>query len=154
MSSNGLISIKCHHDDQAFRQKSYAAVRLLLENKRHLLPLSAFIKMFADKYNDVIDEHLITTMKHAIEVSNLDIASVLLSLFITQKFFFYVQIQYINNMKCVKMTKMMSFVINLIDFIENHGTVKLQNIFNSLKLSVKACFTFGELSKNPGNFFI
>lgn len=64
----GLINIKCHHDDQIFRNKCYAAVHLLLEDKQQVFPLSDFIQMFADRYNDTIDEHSIRTMKHAIEV--------------------------------------------------------------------------------------
>lgn len=64
----GLINIKCHHDDQIFRNKCYNAVYLLLEDERDVLPLPDFIQMFAKKYNDIMDEHLIGTMKHAIEV--------------------------------------------------------------------------------------
>lgn len=62
------MSIKCHHDNQSFRQKSYAAVRLLLEDDQNVLSLSGFMKMFADTYNHVMDEQSIVTMKHAIEV--------------------------------------------------------------------------------------
>lgn len=48
---------------------SYAAVRLLLDDEQHMLSLTDFIQMFSKQYNNVIDEHLITTMKHAIEVN-------------------------------------------------------------------------------------
>lgn len=68
ISSNGFINIKCHHDDQTFRNKSYAAVHLLLENEHQILPLSDFMNMFADKYNEASSERLIKAMKHAIEV--------------------------------------------------------------------------------------
>ncbi|XP_055307961.1 meiosis regulator and mRNA stability factor 1-like [Sitodiplosis mosellana] len=118
ISSMGLINIKCHHDDQIFRNKCYAAVHLLVEDKRQALPLSDFIQMFAGRYNDIVDEHLIRTMKHAIEI------------------------QQMNNFKCVKMTKLMIFLVNLIDFI-GERTVKLNDIHHSLKLSIKSCFPFG-----------
>ena len=64
----GLINIKCHHDDQIFRNKCYNAIHLLLEDKRDVLPLPDFIQMFDKRHNDNMDEHLIRTMKHAIEV--------------------------------------------------------------------------------------
>lgn len=48
---------------------SYAAVRLLLDDEQQMLSVMDFIQMFSKQYNDVIDEHLITTMKHAIEVN-------------------------------------------------------------------------------------
>lgn len=63
------MSIKCYHDDQSFRQKSYAAVHLLLEDDQNVLSLSGFMKLFADTYNYVLDEQSIGTMKHAIEVN-------------------------------------------------------------------------------------
>lgn len=38
---------------------------------------------------------------------------------------------------------MMRFIIHMINVIEPSGTVKLQDLINSLKLSIKACFPFG-----------
>lgn len=71
-SSNGLhVNIKCHHDDQTFRNKCYAAVRLLLDGDQQERPLSEFIIMFNDKYSETLNERTIKAMKHAIVVSNL-----------------------------------------------------------------------------------
>lgn len=72
ISSNPLhVNIKCHHDDQSFRNKCYAAVRLLLDGDQQERPLSDFIVMFNDKYNENLNERIIKAMKHAIEVTNL-----------------------------------------------------------------------------------
>lgn len=68
----GLINIKCHHDDQTFRNKCYNAVHLLLEGKRDVIPLPDFVQIFSKRYNDIMDEHIIRTMKHAIEVKVLN----------------------------------------------------------------------------------
>ena len=67
--SNGLVNIKCHHDDQGFRNKCYAAVRLLLDGERQELPLSDFIMLFNDKFNESLNERIVKAMKHAVEVS-------------------------------------------------------------------------------------
>lgn len=70
ISSNGLhVNIKCHHDDQCFRNKCYAAVRLILDGEHQELLLSDFIMMFNGKYNESLEERTIKAMKHAIEVS-------------------------------------------------------------------------------------
>lgn len=73
ISSVGLINIKCHHDDQVFRNRCYAAAYLLLEDTRQVFPLSEFIQIFADRYTDTIDEHSIRAMKHVIEVMMINI---------------------------------------------------------------------------------
>lgn len=72
VSSNGLhVNIKCHHDDQSFRNKCYAAVRLILDGEYQELLLSDFLAMFNGKYNESLEERTIQAMKHAIEVSNM-----------------------------------------------------------------------------------
>lgn len=68
ITSNGYLYIKCHHDDQLFRQKCYAACRLLLETEQQVLPITDFIQIFADKFGDILNERIIESMKHAIEV--------------------------------------------------------------------------------------
>lgn len=68
ISSNGFINIKCHHEDQVFRNKSYAAVHMLLENEHQIMPLTDLLNMFSDKYNETLSERLVKAMKHAIEV--------------------------------------------------------------------------------------
>lgn len=68
IDANGLDYIKCHHNDQIFRRKSYATVRLLLECGEKVVPLSEFKRLFATKYMEVLDDRSIRTMKHAIEV--------------------------------------------------------------------------------------
>lgn len=70
ISSNGQnVNIKCHHDDQSFRNTCYAAVRLLLDGDHQQRPLSDFIALFNDKFNKTLNERTIKAMKHAIEVS-------------------------------------------------------------------------------------
>lgn len=51
-----------------FRRKSYAAVRILLEADGQNLPFTVFAQMFADKHGEVLTEHLVKTMKQALEV--------------------------------------------------------------------------------------
>lgn len=55
-----------------FRQKSYAAVRLLMECDEKIVPLPEFKRLFAAKYGEVLDDHVIETMKHAIKVNTND----------------------------------------------------------------------------------
>lgn len=69
ITTNGYLYIKCHHGDQAFRQQSYAACRLLLELNQEPMPYSEFIQQFADKFDQMLSERIIDSMKHAIEVN-------------------------------------------------------------------------------------
>lgn len=69
ISSNGYLFLKCHHDDQDFRQKCYAACRLLLDTEQQTMPLNEFTELFAEKCNSLLNERIIESMKHAIEVS-------------------------------------------------------------------------------------
>lgn len=131
-----------------FRNRCYAAVHLLLEDKQQVFPMSDFIQMFADRYNDLIDEHTIRTMKHAIEVikkTNPFIRYKILSLIFY--LFFHIQVYHVNNIKCVKVTKMMDFLVHIIDSI-GEGTVQINDIYHSLKLSIKSCFPFGQFAKH------
>lgn len=68
ITHNGLLFIKCHHDDQHFRQKCYAACRIFLEANQQALPMSEFVTIFASKYNETLNDRLIESMNHAIEV--------------------------------------------------------------------------------------
>lgn len=52
-----------------FRQKCYAAGRLLLDADQNIMPYNNFIQMFSYKFNETLTDRLIKTMKHAIEVS-------------------------------------------------------------------------------------
>lgn len=142
-TSNGFLYIKCLHDDQAFRQKCYAACRLLMEADQEILALNEFIQLFAEKFNTVLNEQSIETMKHAIEVS------FHLHLYILLFVFLYspihrTQIQSINDMKYVTITKMMRLLIHIIGLIENRGSMKLQDIRSAMNLTINSCFAFGE----------
>lgn len=70
VTTNGYYYIKCNHDDQEFRQRSYAACRLLRETNEKMVPMAEFTKQFAEKFNYMLSERMIESMKHAIEVSN------------------------------------------------------------------------------------
>lgn len=39
---------------------------------------------------------------------------------------------------------MMRFMVHIINYVEPLGTVKIQDLNNSLKLSIKACFPYGK----------
>lgn len=69
ITTNGYLYIKCHHDDQAFRQKSYAACRLLLELNQEM-PFTEFVQQFAHKFDQMLSERIVESMKHAIEVNS------------------------------------------------------------------------------------
>lgn len=69
ISTNGYLYIKSHHDDQVFRQQSYAACRLLIELNQEVLPFTDFNQQFAEKFNDELSERIVESMKHAIEVN-------------------------------------------------------------------------------------
>lgn len=43
-------------------------MRLLLECNEKIVPLSEFKRLFLEKYMEVLDDHTIKTMKHAVEV--------------------------------------------------------------------------------------
>lgn len=62
-----------------------------------------------------------------------------------------IQIQYVNDTKYITATKQIQFVIHMIEIIEMHGTMKMQDLSSSLKLSFKAFFPFGKLKSwmNP-----
>lgn len=69
ITTNGYLYIKCHHDDQAFRQQSYAACRLLLELNQEVMPFTEFVQQLADKFDCMLSERMVESMKHAIEVN-------------------------------------------------------------------------------------
>lgn len=64
----GYLYVKCHHDDQVFRQKSYGACRIIMDAEHEMLPLNSFIEKFAARFGEVLPEHAVESMKHAIEV--------------------------------------------------------------------------------------
>lgn len=66
--SKGFVYIKCHHEDQDFRQKSYAACHIIFESDHQIMLMSELIQTFSNKFNETLTEQLIETMKHAIEV--------------------------------------------------------------------------------------
>lgn len=69
ITTNGYLYIKCHHDDEAFRQRCYAACRLLMEMNQEVMPFKEFVQQFADKFEQLLSERIVESMKHAIEVS-------------------------------------------------------------------------------------
>lgn len=69
ITTNGYWYIKCHHEDQGFHQRSYAACRLFVELDQEVMTLSEFIKQFAEKFGQVLSERIIDSMKHAVEVN-------------------------------------------------------------------------------------
>lgn len=73
MNQTGLYYIKCHHDNEHFRQKAYAACRILLEANPtdKYLPFGHFVTLFANKYNEALDERTLASMNHAIEVESI-----------------------------------------------------------------------------------
>lgn len=54
------------------------------------------------------------------------------------------QINTVNDVKCVSITKMMKFIIHIISVIEScGGTMKIQHLQNALDLPINGCFSFG-----------
>lgn len=53
------------------------------------------------------------------------------------------QIQFVNNVKYVTITKMMEFIIHVISVVESHGVMKIQDLQNVLNLPINGCFSFG-----------
>lgn len=62
------------------------------------------------------------------------------------------QIHYVNDIKYVAVSKQIRFVLELIEVIEMQGTMKLEDLSNSLKLSFKAFFPFGMSTMNDVQF--
>lgn len=57
---------------------------------------------------------------------------------------FDTQVYYLNDTKYITVSKQIRFVIHMMEVIEMQGTMKIQDLWNSLKLSFKAIFPFGE----------
>lgn len=51
--------------------------------------------------------------------------------------------QYVDQIEYISITKMMAFVLEIIKTLEPQGTVRLDDVVNTLKLSLRACFPFG-----------
>lgn len=68
INSKGYLYVKCHHDDQGFRQKCYAACRIILESEQQTLSMVDMKKIFLEKFNESLSDGLVESMKHAIEV--------------------------------------------------------------------------------------
>lgn len=51
--------------------------------------------------------------------------------------------RFVNDVKCVFLTKMMNFIIHLISIIETHGSMKIQDLQGILNLPINGCFSFG-----------
>lgn len=45
----------------------------------------------------------------------------------------------------------MRFIVHIINYVEAHGVVKIYEIANSLKFSIKECFPFG--NSNAQDYF-
>lgn len=58
-------------------------------------------------------------------------------------FYYRLQIQFVNDVKCVSITKMMKFIIHVISVIETHGSMKIQDLQHVLNLPINGCFGFG-----------
>lgn len=101
-----------------------------MECEQQVLSLATFTQMFASEYNYILEDNTIKTMKHALDL------------------------HIVNDIKYVAISKMMRFIIRLIEHIEgNSGAVYLHDILNSLSLSIKACFPYGKFTKNKIIFF-
>lgn len=50
----------------------------------------------------------------------------------------------VNDIKYITVTKQIRFVMHMIEVVELQGTMKIQDLWNSLKLSIKAIFPFGK----------
>lgn len=57
------------------------------------------------------------------------------------------QIVYINDTKCVTITKMMKFILHMINVIEPIGTIKMADLKTSLNIPINGCFSFGEFPR-------
>lgn len=69
-TTNDGYVVVCHHEDPKFIFNSYAACRIILESGVRLMPLASFINAFFGRYSQILNEHTIKTMKHAVLVSH------------------------------------------------------------------------------------
>lgn len=70
ITKDGMLLIKCQHDNEHFRQKCYAACRILLDISQQVLTMDSFIEVFSSKFNEMLSERAVESMNHAIEVSS------------------------------------------------------------------------------------
>lgn len=54
------------------------------------------------------------------------------------------QMRYVNDTKYITVTNQMCFVAHMVKVIEMQGTMKIQDLSNSLNISFKAFFPLGE----------
>lgn len=58
----------CHHDDPVFIFKGFAASRIILESTKRALPIADFINNYFSRFSEIINEHTIESLNHAVEV--------------------------------------------------------------------------------------
>lgn len=106
-----------------------------------MISMTDLISTFLNKFNENLTEQFVESMKHAVEVMDkIDRCYEADTIHLISFFF---QIQSVNDVKYVTITKMMQFIVHIVNIIQQRGTVKITDLKNILNVSINSCFAFG-----------
>jgi meiosis arrest female protein 1 len=112
------VWIVAHLENEKFRQRAML-VCLAIIDIGTTVPLSKFHAVFGDKFKFSIPEKQLHAMKHA------------------------VQIEMVNGIKMISITPMMKFIMHVVNIVEQHKMMNIQEIKTMMKLNLTTCFNFG-----------
>jgi meiosis arrest female protein 1 len=117
-SHENEVWLVSHLENEKFRQRAML-VSLAIVDIGSTIPLSKFHAVFGDKYKFSIPEKQLHAMKHA------------------------VQIEMVNGIKMISITPKMKFIMHVVNVVEQHKRMNIQEIKSIMKLNLTTCFNFG-----------
>lgn len=113
--------IVCHHDDSNYKFKSHAVILLLdsmtdKSGKKYVL-ISQLISSYFEKFGEALNDSLIESMNHFIDVQNED------------------------NIQVVSLSKLAAFLLSIVNILKSAQSVTVADLKS--KISSNACFEVG-----------
>lgn len=118
-TANDDYIVVCHHEDAKFVYNGYASCRVILESGKWAMPLANFIDAFFAQFGQIVDEHAIDAMNHAVEMF----------------------IEY--GAKYVRISPLMVFVLRIISVLEMMNVVSVNDLKAILNIGISDCFPYG-----------
>lgn len=120
LETDNIHWIICHFEDFEFRRRCYKAWNIFNDMGKKSVSMNDFVNAFADKYDELLMEHTIISMKHLIQIKQNDD----------------------DNEKYVTTTRLANFLMTIIKALEPHYMTEAE-IKTTLGLEISDCFEFG-----------
>lgn len=106
-----------------------------------------FINAFFARFTQILNEHTIETMNHAIEVCTCGCFrfNAFLTFFFSILFLISIQIYLEYGVKYVRISKMMIYVLQMIGVMERMSVMTVNELKTVLNVGISDCFSFGKM---------